>query len=252
MPTAGQGRRPGRWLPWVALAFWAIGIAQAAPSFPPLTGRVVDLAGMLDDGQRRQLEEELAVHEQATTNQVVVVTVPDLGGYDIESYGYQLGRHWGIGQKGRDNGVLLIVAQQERRVRIEVGYGLEGALTDAVSANIIHAVILPSFKRGDFAGGIQRGTAALLQAIDGEYQMRERRPASESSVGPGGLLLLVLLIGLMPLLLALLSGRMLGPPPPGYRGGGFIGGGGGFGGFGGGGFGGGGGGFGGGGASGGW
>src|SRR5690554_1153517 len=109
----------------------------SAISFPELTGRVVDNADMIDAATEQQLTQMLAAHEQNSTNQVVVVTVNDLQGTTIEDFGYQLGRTWGIGQKNADNGALLLVAKDERKVRIEVGYGLEGVLTDAISANII-------------------------------------------------------------------------------------------------------------------
>lgn len=144
-------------------------LCAAAPEFPPLTGRVVDSADMLSAAAEQALTQQLAEHEQATTNQIVVVTLPDLQGYTVEDFGYQLGRHWGIGRKENDNGALLLVAAAERKVRIEVGYGLEGALTDALSSNIIHSVILPQFRRGDFEGGIAQGVAAILGAVRGEY-----------------------------------------------------------------------------------
>ncbi len=105
----------------------------------------------------------LADHERATGEQVVVVTLASLQGYPIEDFGYQLGRHWGIGQKGKNTGALLIVAPNEHKVRIEVGYGLEGTLTDAISATIIQNYILPSFKRGDFNFGVLAGTTSMLQ-----------------------------------------------------------------------------------------
>ena len=225
--------------------------AAAAPTFPALSGRVVDDAGMLDSAQRTSLESRLAAHENATGNQLVVATLPDLGGYDIESYGYQLGRHWGIGEGDKNNGVLLIVADQERKVRIEVGYGLEGTLTDAISANIIHTVILPEFKRGDFAGGIEQGASAIIEALGGQYQMQQRNSERRSDSSDWLVLLFILIIlgfNVLPLLVpGMRRGGGMG------RRGGYGGYGGGFGGGGlGGGFGGGGGGFGGGGASGGW
>lgn len=111
----------------LALIFASRAIA-AEPKFPPLTGRVVDDAGILDASTQSQLTEMLAAHERATGEQVVVVTLESLQGYSIEDYGYQLGRHWGIGQKGRNTGAMLIVVPKERKVRIEVGYGLEGTL----------------------------------------------------------------------------------------------------------------------------
>jgi len=225
--------------------------AEAAPVFPELTGRVVDSAGMLDTSRARRISQLLEAHENATTNQIVVVTLPDLGDYSIETYGYQLGRAWSVGQKGEDNGVLLIVAKRERKVRIEVGYGLEGTLTDAIASNIVHSVILPLFKRGDFGEGIERGAKAIIQALGGQYTMTpERRRGSSSDRGHA----------LLPLLFVLFAfGLILAPLfRSGHRRRGVYGGswGGGFGSGGssrgGGGFSGGGGSFGGGGASGGW
>ena len=137
------------------------------PKFPPLTGRVVDEAGVLDSRTVGELTLMLADHERDTGQQVVVVTLRSLQGYTIEDYGYQLGRHWGIGQKGANNGALLIVAPKEHKVRIEVGYGLEGTLTDAISSTIIQNYILPSFKRGDYSAGIVAGTTSILSVLGG-------------------------------------------------------------------------------------
>jgi uncharacterized protein len=137
------------------------------PKFPALTGRVVDEAGVLSASTQSQLTDVLAAHERATGEQVVVVTLDSLQGYTIEDYGYQLGRYWGIGQKGKNTGAILIVAPKEHKVRIEVGYGLEGQLTDAVSATIIQNYILPSFKRGDFDAGVIAGTSSILSVLGG-------------------------------------------------------------------------------------
>jgi uncharacterized protein len=137
------------------------------PKFPPLTGRVVDEAGVLDSRTVGELTLMLADHERTTGQQVVVVTLRSLQGYTIEDYGYQLGRHWGIGQKVANNGALLIVAPKEHKVRIEVGYGLEGTLTDAISSTIIQNYILPSFKRGDYSTGIVAGTTSILSVLGG-------------------------------------------------------------------------------------
>ncbi len=141
---------------------------HAAPEFPALTGRVVDDAGLLSSSARAQLTQLSEQHERATANQLVVVTVKSLQGYPVEDYGYQLGRYWGIGQKGQNNGVLLIIAPNEREVRIEVGYGLEGKLTDAMSSHIIQGQILPRFKRGDYEGGIVAGAQAIVAVFAGE------------------------------------------------------------------------------------
>ena len=171
----------------------------AAPDFPELTGRVVDQAGLLTPAQVQSLSGALASAEQNTSNQVVVVTLTDLQGYDIADYGYQLGRHWGIGSKDNDNGVLLIVAPNDRKVRIEVGYGLEGALTDALSSIIIQQEILPAFRQGQFYGGIQAGVTAIQAAIKGEYA-GTRQPGQK----PSGLKALGIL-GVMIVLTFLLS-----------------------------------------------
>lgn len=147
------------------IAEWA-----AAIEFPALTGRVVDEANLLSPGTRAQLTERLAQHERETSNQLVIVTIKSLQGLPIEDYGYQLGRAWGIGQEKRNNGVLLIVAPNERKVRIEVGYGLEGALTDVQSHLIIQNAILPRFREGNFEAGIVEGTDAILGTLAGTYE----------------------------------------------------------------------------------
>ncbi|MEA2971003.1 MAG: uncharacterized protein QOE78_4264, partial [Alphaproteobacteria bacterium] len=123
-------------------------VPALALDFPVLTGRVVDDAGILDAGTRAALTQKLDEFEAKTSDQLVVVTLKSLQGTSVEDFGVQLGRHWQIGQKGKNNGVLLIVAPNERKVRIEVGYGLEGALTDAVSRLIIENAITPRFRAG--------------------------------------------------------------------------------------------------------
>jgi uncharacterized protein len=143
------------------------GVAVAAPHFPVLTGRVVDDAHILSSEAAQALEQKLAEYEQGTSNQVVVVTLPSLQGASIEDYGYQLGRAWGLGEKGKNNGVLFIVAPKEHKTRIEVGYGLEPVLTDAASSQIIHSVILPAFKAGDMQRGVVEGTQAILDVLGG-------------------------------------------------------------------------------------
>jgi uncharacterized protein len=272
-PTVGVTRWR-RWLLASLLMLAALpALAQSSPDagmppFPTLTGPVVDDAHLLPADVLQQLSEKLAAYAQANGAQVVVVTLPTLNGYPIEYYGYQLGRHWGIGQKGKDNGVLLIVDAGERHVRIEVGYGLEGTLTDAQTVLIIHNVITPRFRKGDFAGGITAGTDAILSVLGG-HQLAAQQQQVRDRGGTGFLMFLILLFVFLPLLRTLLgggwggSGRsgggwlgwlllgMLSGGGGGGRGGGGFGGGGfGSGGFGG--FSGGGGSFGGGGASGSW
>ncbi len=235
----------GLWLPLTAQA-------ASEPAFPALTGRVVDAANILSAQTEQTLTGELAAFEAATKRQVVVVTVPDLQGYAIDDYGTRLGRAWGIGQRGKNTGALLIVAPKERSVRIEVGYGLEGELTDAQASQIIQQSILPRFRQNDFNGGVSAGAAAVLAALgwSGGSLKTAAQPAEEAAWV--GNLIPLIMFGLFIFIMVSNSrrARRYGSSPWGgwsNRGGGF---GGGFGG--GGGFSGGGGSFGGGGASGKW
>ncbi len=152
----------------------------ASITFPKLTGRVVDEAGILSPNTKLELVKLIRKSEKKSSNQIVVVTLKSLQGQSISDYGYQLGRHWGIGQKGKDNGVLLIVAPNERKVRIEVGYGLESRLTDALSSMIIHNDILPYFKRGDYDGGILKGVRSIIKAIGGTYKVKKDKKSRKS------------------------------------------------------------------------
>lgn len=240
----------------VALAAFTLALAAsyAALSFPALTGRVVDDAGILSSSTRETLTSLLAEHERQTRNQVVVVTLRSLQGTTIEQYGYQLGRAWGIGVKGKNNGALLIVSPSTHDVRIEVGYGLEGVLTDAQSKLIIENVMLPSFRKGDYDGGVLNGTITLLEVLGGHPSVAVTpTPSSDDGTGDqggGGHIPIIVIV----IVLWLIFGRFfwplffLGGLGGWGRGGGGFGGGG----FGGGGFSGGGGSFGGGGASGHW
>lgn len=158
--------------------------ALAQTDFPALTGRVVDQADLLSETAERRLTAQLEAHEAETTNQVVVVTLPSLQGQTIERFGRALGNHWGIGQAGRDNGVLLIVAMRERKVRIEVGTGLEGVLSDHLAKIIIENEITPNFKRGAFEAGVSGGTTAILQALHGSYEAPSKFFGGFSLVNP--------------------------------------------------------------------
>src|SRR3974377_1916124 len=149
----------------LTLLLFPVAYEALSLTFPEFTGRVVDNAGVLDPATKASLERKLAEFETKTTGQLVVVTLKSLQDVSIEDYGYQLGRHWGIGQKDKNTGALLIVAPNERKVRIEVGYGFEGTLTDAVSRLIIENSILPRFRVNDFAGGITRGVDDTIQAV---------------------------------------------------------------------------------------
>jgi uncharacterized protein len=167
--------------------------AGYALTFPELTGRVVDDAGVLDASTKAALERKLAEFETKTTGQLVVVTLKSLEGTSIEDYGYQLGRHWQIGQKEKNTGALLIVAPNERKVRIEVGYGFEGTLTDAVSKLIIENSIIPRFRANDFAGGIGRGVDDIIQAVSVDSEEWKARAKRRPDDQPGLVDLLALL-----------------------------------------------------------
>ena len=170
----------------VMVAGLALGlsVALAAFTFPALSGRVVDSAGLLQPQVRVALEERLAKLEDQSGIQFVVATTSSLQGGDIESFSNGLFRFWKLGEAKANNGVLLLVAPNERKVRIEVGYGLEGTLTDAVSSIIIQSTVIPRFKTGDFAGGIERGADAVIGALStdaAEWQARARQnPASQA------------------------------------------------------------------------
>jgi uncharacterized protein len=241
------------------VAFFLVPVALAAPKFPPLTGRVVDLANVLSPAAEQTLTAQSAQLEADTGHQFVVATVPDLQGYEIEDYGYQLLRTWGIGRKDQDDGVILLVAPNQRSVRIEVGYGLEPVMTDALSSVILQSAVLPKFRDGQIEAGIVAGAEAVTQQLKLPEDQAKARVAQAAQVqsepeggGVGSVIVAIIVIWV---LISVLGGRggwwilplILSGGGGGGRGGGFGGGG-----FGGGGFSGGGGSGGGGGASGRW
>jgi uncharacterized protein len=191
----------------LALAFiaYAWALALAAPNFPALTGRVVDQANVIPPAKRVDLDLKLAELEMKSGIQLVVATVSSLDGEEIEPYANELFRTWKLGQKDKNNGVLLLVAPKERRVRIEVGYGLEGTLTDALSKVIITNAIAPRFKAGDYGDGVTRGVDDIITVLTtdaSEWQQKpslrlDRDPASDA----GDYILLGLLLVLIVLLI---------------------------------------------------
>jgi uncharacterized protein len=242
----------------------------AVPKFPALTGRVVDDAHMLSPATVQKLDGELANLEAQTGHQLVVATVPDLQGHEIEDYGYQLGRAWQLGKKGVNDGAILLVAPNEHKVRIEVGYGLEPVLTDALTSVILTTKVLPQFKQGHMEQGVIDGAGALIDQLslpDEQAKANVAQAAAQpvqvhdsGGVRPHIPVLFIILIVFWVISGVLRGGRRGGMGGlwwlpfmflGGGRGGGW-GGGGGFGGGGGGGFSGGGGSFGGGGSSGSW
>jgi uncharacterized protein len=161
----------------IALLGLLLLLPALALDFPALSGRVVDEANILDAATRSALTDKLAALEAKSTDQLVVVTLKSLQGTSIEDFGVQLGRRWQIGQKDKNNGVLLIVVPSERRVRIEVGYGLEGTLTDAISRLIIENGIVPRFRANDFPGGITRGVDDIISVLTGDAEEWKQRAA---------------------------------------------------------------------------
>jgi uncharacterized protein len=214
-PTIGFRARAGL----VLCLLLALILPAYALTFPTLTGRVVDEAGILDATAKQTLDQKLAALETKTTNQLVVVTLRSLQGTSIEDFGYQLGRAWQIGQKDKNNGVVLIVAPNERKVRIEVGYGLEGELTDAVSRVIIDNAILPRFRANDIPGGIARGADDIIQVLSGgaeEFKQRAAtRPESTTPVDIASFLFVAFIVLIMVWLISRSS-----TPGRGGRGGG--------------------------------
>ncbi len=237
---------------------------------PFLTGRVVDLAGMIPDDVEHRLEALLAAHEERTGNQVVVLTIWSLEGEALEAYSHRVAEAWKLGRGEQDDGVLFLVAKEERRMRIDTGYGLEATLTDLRARRIINDVVQPRFRAGDMGGGFEAGVSAILASLDGQELPAPTGPRAVPSGIPLDLILFIVILIIFIILssrrrrgraewssrdgwgdgpIILLPGSRSGRSS-GRRGGGF--GGGGFGGGGFGGFSGGGGSFGGGGASGGW
>lgn len=197
--------------------------AAQGQTFPKLTGRVVDDAALLSPQQEQALTDKLAALDKQSGRQLVVATIPDLQGYDISDYGYRLGREWGIGDKEKNNGALLIVAPHERKVRIEVGYGLEGIMTDALSSQIIRNAITPRFKAGDMAGGIDAGADAIgkLLTLPPEearaLAAQAAASARDASDDGGGFMAIFWLVVVAIIVLSMLSQR--GRKGQRYRGG---------------------------------
>lgn len=253
---------------------WAQIPKSDLPPSPNPPRLVNDLAGVMDPSIVRELEKELVAFDNAQSTQIAVVTVKSIGSYEIAQYATELAHHWGIGNKGKDNGVLLLVAVNDRKVNISTGYGSEGAITDGIAGTIIRQEITPAFKNGDYNGGIVAGAKAIKAALNGEYTNDKKGNNDDAYGFPLGVLVFIIIFIIIVIIGAsgrggggrgggrkgeymsrrgddFLTGALLGSLLSGGRGGGFgggfgggssggFGGDGGFGGFGGGGFGGGG------------
>ena len=149
---------------------------------PFLTGRVVDTANILSEGEREKLTATLKAHEEATTNQIVVLTVPTIGAESIEEYAITVFQAWKLGQKGKDNGILVVIVPQDRKMRIEVGYGLEGPLPDGAAGQIIRTWMTPAFKAGNYDKGVDDGVAAILSHLGGSGDPSDRIPIKDLGI----------------------------------------------------------------------
>jgi uncharacterized protein len=186
---------------YVLAVLWVLSLlfplAAAARDIPKFSGWVVDEANLLSPEQKQRLAEKLEQFKQQTTNQVAVLTIDSLDDEDLADYANKVARAWGVGEKGKDNGVLLLVAKNDRKMRIEVGYGLEPVLTDLQTKVIQDEVIIPYFKRGDFGGGIEAGVDAILSTIQGKPFQPAPQPAAERGNGrpdPGFLLFVMFIL----------------------------------------------------------
>lgn len=236
----------GRLILPILVLFVLLAAPGHALEVPPATGYVNDRADLLSSGVELKLEQFLRQFEKSDSTQLVVLTIPSLEGENLATYSLKVAETWGIGQRGKDNGALLLIAQKERRMRIEVGYGLEDRLTDLLTGRILDREIRPRFKQGDYDGGVMAGVVAMAKAVRGAYQGNGRTTGSDER-SPWGFWALLLFLGPW---LMLTRSRRHSSRRGIWFGGPFSGGGGGFGS--GGGFSGGGGGFGGGGSSGSW
>ena len=190
-----------------ALALYLASLALAL-DFPQLTGRVVDQANIMTAQSRTDLEAKLKELEDKSSIQLVVATVKSLQGSDVETYANGLFRSWKLGEAKKNNGVLLLIAPAEHKVRIEVGYGLEGTLTDAFSSVIISSAIVPRFKTGDFSGGIERGVDGILSVLSGDtadWQPKVRVRSDDASSLTNDLL-----VPLLPMLIFFLIWYLMG------------------------------------------
>ncbi|MCX7965400.1 MAG: TPM domain-containing protein [Syntrophorhabdaceae bacterium] len=164
---------------------------------PPLTGYVNDYARMMSPSVKATLEKELRHFEEAESTQIVILTIPSLGGEVLEEFSIKVADKWKIGHKGKDNGVIILVAKEERKIRIEVGKGLEGILTDLIAGRIIDMVIKPRFKRGDFDGGFVSGIHAIMDAVKGEFKGETKKSVPYHRRDTSPLWTLVIFLGVI-------------------------------------------------------
>ncbi|HQY57205.1 MAG: TPM domain-containing protein [Nitrospira sp.] len=206
MGRAGWGLLVG-WL-------WLTGVASlpaVALDVPPLSGRIVDQAHVLPPAVVERLTADLAAHEAKTSNQVAVLIIPSLEGEPLFDFSHRVATAWKLGRKGSDNGVLLLVSIKDRHIRLEVGYGLEGMLTDARSAQIIRNEIVPRFRAGDVPAGVTAGVQAILRTIEGTYSAPEHPAATPSSSDTFANVAFAVILGIVVGLFFSRANRVVGP-----------------------------------------
>lgn len=184
---------------WALLVLSLPVFAQSDRDFPPKPSpaRLVnDLAGMMSSGEQAQLEQKLIDFDRTTSTQITIVTIKNLGGYEIAQYAVELGNRWGVGRKGKDNGVLVLASMDDRKVNISTGYGVEGALTDATSGRIIRNEIAPQFKKGNYYEGFNKAADAIIAATKGEYTNEEGDPGKSDGKGgfPIGIIIFIIIV----------------------------------------------------------
>ena len=178
-----------------ANAFSQDAVTVGETAIPILKARVTDLTGTLAAAEQQALEQKLAAFEQRKGSQLAVLIVPNTGQETIEQFGIRVAAQWKLGRKGTDDGLILIVAKADRTLRIEVGYGLEGVIPDAIAKRVISEVIVPKFKTGDFAGGIDAGLTQLMSLVDGEPLPAPERKSQQAGNNPLGMLLIAAMVG---------------------------------------------------------
>ncbi len=204
------------WLTSLAAALWLLCAPWAAAevAVPPLKARVTDLTGTLQPGQQAALEQTLQAFENRKGSQIAVLIVPTTQPETIEQYAIRVADAWKLGRKGVDDGVLLLIARNDRKLRVEVGYGLEGAIPDAVAKRIVSEIITPHFKQDDYSGGIRAGVERIIKVIEGEPLPEKKASRPEDGDGSGdwlaiGFVLVVVLGGAMRALLGPLVGGLV-------------------------------------------
>ena len=168
--------------------------AQDIPPKPDPPRLVNDLANQLNPSERQMLEQKLVAYNDSTSSQIVIVTVPTLGDYPIADYAFKLGTEWGVGQKGKNNGIVLLWAPKERKVFIATGYGLEGAVPDAIAKRIVSQVITPQFKAGQFYQGLNDGVDMIFKYASGEYKADPKQDSGEGDGFPPILIVVIIFI----------------------------------------------------------